>query len=279
MLPLTKAMKAYSEESARKIHRTIRVQGSLLEFRTAHHHRTPLPTVPRGKITSFSRASRLRLLKFVATIKWRSGMKSLFMTLTYPDLRIPTAEGLLTIQRSRFLRDMEKHLGRRFAALWRVEWMERKSGKNKGIICPHIHLICFDIPFISFAVIRKAWKQILCWDDFVAMNVQVAGSGKMAALYIAKYMGKEFDQHLLDNHAYLNNQGRHWGFHRKSMIPQCEVSFVEKPTEQQVNRLMEFARTKGGWIDKVREESFTLFGADLIEIRQFLEQMDWTWTG
>jgi hypothetical protein len=97
----------------------------------------------RGQIHGFSRASRRRMMQFLAKVRLDDGLP-LFGTTTYPDIFPEQAE--------KFKRDLEtliERLKRRFpqiGLLWRLEFKKRKSGVNQGKIAPHFHWLLWNVP-------------------------------------------------------------------------------------------------------------------------------------
>jgi hypothetical protein len=97
----------------------------------------------RGQIHAFSRASRRRMMLYLATL-WLDGLLPLFGTTTYPDIFPEDAE--------KFKRDLQtliERLKRRFPGiglLWRLEFKKRKSGVNVGKIAPHFHWLLWNVP-------------------------------------------------------------------------------------------------------------------------------------
>jgi len=148
-------------------------------------------------------------------------MASLFITLTYPDEVAENTAPERNQHRYVFLRSMENYLGKKVGVLWRLEWKARKSGKRKGQVLPHVHLIVFGVSFLPYQEIRLWWRSALNVQGFVAINVQRIKGGKMVAKYVTKYCSKQMEGALLDNASYLNRLGRHWGIHRRERIPFC----------------------------------------------------------
>src|ERR1039457_5355868 len=97
----------------------------------------------RGQIHAFSRASRRRMMHYLATL-WLEGLLPLFGTTTYLDIFPEDAE--------KFKRDLQtliERLKRRFpdiGLLWRLEFKRLKSGVNVGKIAPHFHWLLWNVP-------------------------------------------------------------------------------------------------------------------------------------
>lgn len=95
----------------------------------------------RGKITGFSKASRLRLLETVCKV--RKDANCLFLTLTIPDDCPNDGRSLNT-----YFRRFRMRVARRFpsvAAVWRLDVVERKSGLHVGEPYGHYHLLVWGL--------------------------------------------------------------------------------------------------------------------------------------
>lgn len=209
-------------------------QGRCLEVRR-HLNNFQQPDPPRGKcVGPMSRASRMRLLRTIAKIHFGKHTHSLFITLTYPDIRRHSDYKKHTTERSLFVRYIEKYVGRQVAILWRKEWKVRKSGAAKGSLVPHYHLICFGVRYIPKEVILGWWRTILGVKGPLMTRVDGITDGEKAARYTCKYAAK-VSLSGLDNDAYLNTLwGRPWGMHRKSKMPWCPREQEYPLTEEQL---------------------------------------------
>jgi hypothetical protein len=97
-----------------------------------------------------------------------------FVTLTYPD-----EFDKFALYREEYKRHFElvcKRIERRFpgsACLWKLEFMPRKSGVNKGKIAPHFHIFLFGVPWaFDFREMLTAHVRLVeiapgCWDESV----------------------------------------------------------------------------------------------------------------
>lgn len=201
----------------------LRIQGNCVElFRKQNLPGLPLQ-VPRGVVTMFSRSARMRMLRLIAKINWQEVGNSTFVTLTYPDSHYDRKNALRTMDRSQFIRDLEKFTHKKIPVLWRCEWQPRKTGTHRGLFVPHFHLLVFGVPFIPHQEVRQWWRRILDVKGSLATDVRkvvgIDGAGRYLAKYVSKYTS-------LDNGAYLNNPwmtGRHWGLTRPSLVPRALV--------------------------------------------------------
>lgn len=227
----------------------------------------------RGTIKGFSRASRLRMLKFVATLDWPAIRHGVFLTLTFPDSRARCGKAERNQYRHTFFRAMENHLGSEIGALWRCEWMVRKTGKYVGKLAPHFHLVIPGVRFIAKDKVKDLWRKSLGVNHYVSAWIDSLQTKRKQAVYIAKYCAKEIDASVLDCDAYLNTGGRHWGYHRKHLIPQCERrDYFPLP-----DRVAEDLRRTASWnLTDYRMETdpgFSLFGEKGQQLADAMEKM------
>lgn len=92
----------------------------------------------RGSICGFSRASRKRMIEFMAQARLRGQL--LFATFTYPD-EFPVGD--IAAWKAHF-EALRKRIERQYpgwSIVWRKELKERLSGENKGKLAPHYHMI------------------------------------------------------------------------------------------------------------------------------------------
>lgn len=200
-----------------------------------------MPSEKRGIIHGFTPAARIRMLKTIARIDWFAVGKSIMITLTYPDNRKDRTYQERTTDRTLFLKAIEKNLGRKVSALWRTEWKARKSGKAKGQIAPHLHLVMLGEPFICQRFVRQVWRKILKVTGPLATHVSPTADGEHSAKYASKYAAKETVS-ALDNVAYLElSMGRAWGLTRKSAVPFCKKRISRRMSQASIDRAMSVA--------------------------------------
>ena len=105
----------------------------------------------RGKITHFTRASRLRSKVFVS--RFDSSTSGLFVTLTYPS-DFPSC-----VDAKADLRALLRRLGRTFpdcAAFWRMSLQERGA--------PHFHLLVYGTAFFDERSLRTWWADVVKYE-------------------------------------------------------------------------------------------------------------------
>jgi hypothetical protein len=214
----------------------------------------------------------MRMLRLIAKIDWPLIGNSVFITLTYPDSHYDRCNSLRTRDRSTFLRDSERILGRCFSVLWRCEWKERQSGIHCHEFVPHFHLMAFGVPFLDHRDVRRTWRRILDVQGPLATDVRAIKGADGAGRYLAKYVSKAPS---LDNGAYLNKpwmRGRHWGLTRPSLVPMCDVERGELLSEEQASRAQRLFAEVNPFYQPGRDGGFTILGADRKKV--FLEKLN-----
>ncbi len=189
---------------------------------------------PRGHITQFSRASRRRLQKVLASVDQNRISVPLFVTLTYPR-EFPGDPQTCNAH----LRAFRERLTRRFgtaACLWRKEYQKRGA--------PHYHLLLFlDVPPSQLRRwVSEAWYQIVGSGDerHLRAGTQVVRvkSWRGARGYAAKYLGKlEPSQpaDLFPPSQEAVRTGRLWGVWHRPLLP--ITADLYHPTLRQFYRL------------------------------------------
>jgi len=242
------------------------IQGELIELSHVKLNKAPRLPGKRGLIKGFTPSARLRMLRTLATVDWNDVPDSLFITLTYPDSRLRGTPKHRSRDRYLFHRSMENYLGRKVGALWRVEWIDRKSGEFEGSWQAHVHLIVFDCKFIPWQKVRSWWRAALAVDGPLSTTIErIEGGGKKAAYYVSKYCGKKQPDLSLDIASYLNT-GRAWGITRKELVP-VHQRIVHRITDPRELQLLEngAAMTFPYFIRGV-DEGFSLFGKNAVRI-------------
>jgi hypothetical protein len=195
------------------------VRGNLLEFRNGKAWYPPPAHAKRERISQFSPAARLRLIKELQGIDYRKTPMSVAVTLTYPDQLLPRAMEQRRMDRSQFLRHVEAHQQKPVYGIWRTEWLPRKTGRCVGMIAPHIHLVLFGVRFIPYDVVNEWWKGCIQWRDYVRTEIKRARKQRTTLHYLSKYITKTVDSSLVYP-SYLNNpDGKHYDWIRRELIP------------------------------------------------------------
>jgi len=173
------------------------------------------PGGTRSSIAGFSRASRKRMIEFMARVRHNGSM--LFLTMTYDDLSLVRDDLDLKAEFEAFRRRFERAFPT-WAALWRIELQTRKSGIHEGKQVPHYHLLVFTEEKYEDAYLKTiaesfqswgavAWQEITTSFDpahlVYGFHVTPVRSRKHAYSYVSKYVGKEAHDHF--------EIGRRWG--------------------------------------------------------------------
>lgn len=182
----------------------------------------------RGKVQGYSRAARKRMLEYIHTVL-RTAALPQFFTLTFPDF-FPTQQEAKDRMDAWF-----KRLARKFpqvAAIWRMEVIDRKSGKSKGQVAPHFHLLIWGGLDVNWAA--QAWFEVNGKSDYAHLkhgtDAQDLESWAGAVFYCAKYIA------AVEGADTFATVGRCWGVHNRVAMP-CQkapssrsVSFREALT-------------------------------------------------
>lgn len=236
------------------------VQGDLIKVKGHLTDYEPQRGGRRGTIGTFSKAARKRMLEAVATIEWDTIRYGLFLTLTYPDSVLPRSADQRRDDRYVFFRSMENYLGRQFGALWRIEWKRRKRGARRGEVHPHLHAIIFGVRFFPYADLRKCWRARLGCKGALSTRVDSLATKSKHGVYIAKYAAKMPEESYLDNVAYCNIDGKHWGTHRRELIPREVPRVFNDLPPDVVERLRATAADTLPWYDTRYDAGFSIFG-------------------
>jgi len=169
----------------------------------------------RGTVTGFSRASRKRMIEFMASVRNTGSM--LFLTMTYDDMAWLTHWGTHHDHFEAFRRRFERKYPN-WRCVWRVEFQERKSGILIGNKVPHFHLLVFmDGDYEQKAHEAQtqlfsewgadAWQEITQSTDAnhltYGFHVTPVRNRKHAYSYVSKYVAKAESDDI--------NSGRRWG--------------------------------------------------------------------
>jgi len=245
-------------------------QGELLEITYCPHNETYRRPGRRQAIKGFTRTARLRMLRMIATINWGSVRHGLFITLTYPDEHAVRTLRERATDKYLFLRYIEKYLGKKLGVIWRLEWETRKSGKRKGQLIAHWHLIVFGARYIPKEEVRSFWRCVLRADGPVVTWVDGIANGKKLAKYVGKYCSKLPEASVLDDTTYLNSLGRHWGINRRELVPWSPRFLIPFLTEADVNLAENLACMTFRFFTRGAEQGFQIFGANALKVGEIL---------
>lgn len=214
----------------------------------------------RKEVNGFTPSARLRMLRTVAQINWDWCKDSLFITLTYPDKYLRATAHERNQDRHWFLRSMENYLGKKVGALWRLEWVPRKSGAKLGQWEAHVHMIVFGVRYIPYPEVNRAWRVALGADGYVRSDVKRIVGGRDVAKYVSKYCSKKAEASSLVNTTYLNAPGRHWGIHRRDLIPFGNRFVLAGLTSEEIHLIENAACATFKFFTRGTQQGFALFG-------------------
>lgn len=169
----------------------------------------------RKKVAGFSDKSRKRMIEFLAKVE---DVPNLFVTLTYSDDVVEYAYLNMHTHFEAFRKRLERaYSGIR--AIWRIEFKVRKSGRFKGELKPHFHLLVWLPCWMTdvqkeFILKNNGEKWRIAWHEIVGSqdaehlrqygcDVQACRSRKHAYSYASKYMSKDDEEQV--------EAGRRWG--------------------------------------------------------------------
>lgn len=196
----------------------IEAQGSLLRMKvTGYQSGRKSSAHKRGVIRTFTRGSRLRLMRFMARLKVRK-IRATFITLTFTEIVTNERAKLVFKRFAMRLRRKFQHT----SSVWRMEFQER------GAI--HFHLLAFNMPFYKQSELQKAWES--CTGEAMSIaNIKLVHGARSVMAYVSKYIAKVDDREptSLDDGSYQHDEGegrssgRFWGWINKELLPLGEV--------------------------------------------------------
>jgi len=156
----------------------------------------------KQKVRTFSDKSRKNMIMFLAKVE---ETPDIFVTLTYSDDVVEYAYLNMHAHFEAFRKRLERAYPN-IRAMWRIEFQTRKSGRFKGEIKPHFHLLVWLPAWLSQAQResileddgkkwRKVWHEIVKSNDkehlrYYGCQVQPIRNRRHAYSYASKYMAK-----------------------------------------------------------------------------------------
>lgn len=210
----------------------------------------------------FSRDARMRMLRLINKIYWQDVGKCTFITLTYPDSHLMLGNVSRKRHRDQFFQDIERQCGYKVPFLWKVEWQLRKSGAQKGVPAPHMHIMALGVGFLDHNDVRSIWRKIIIVKGPLATDVRGIKGIDGAARYMAKYVSKSSS---LDIAAYRSNplmKGRTWGLTRPNLVPMWAPNLFDHLDVEEIERLRKYASDKFRSYDPELGGGFTVFGVE-----------------
>lgn len=281
----------------------VNIHADLLDFESLHQIGSVAPTNGgggvRGEVRGFSRASRKRMIEFMAKARFVGQL--LFATFTYPD-EFPIDDKKAWNAHFEALRRRIERQYPHYRIVWRKELKRRKSGKNFGMVAPHYHMIIDtlnDAPaqievetHISYGksypkTVSSLSRSFETWALQAWSEIVASGDGKHAEMgcfvvacrnrrhaysYISKYVAKA------ENDDY--SVGRRWGrIGRWDTSKSDEVVLTKKELIELKRLIRKWMKSRG--IDYRRfiakmpiENGFTVLGlGDLARTKSLYQLM------
>lgn len=268
-------------------HIEVAIGGQVLKLK-ANGGRYGKPKEKRAEIKGFTRASRRRLLEFVASIDQVSMMDQqkvvTMITLTYPSEFVDprTAKKHLDTWLKRFSRSWPDA-----ALIWKLEPQKRGA--------PHFHLLVFGDQEIQRAKVwvSDSWYEVVGSGDEkhlrAGTKVEKVRSWNGVMSYASKYVGK-----LQELPADWTNPGRFWGIHNREAVPididrervTSEAAVILRRTVRRMQharnrsrgQFKKFRHYGGGFLAFIRfDQGLRLISQAKREARQKRGEQDWTW--
>lgn len=251
---------------------SVEMQGKLLRVKASPREKQHRPHYKRNVVSEFSRKARMRMCRYSARVDWQHENRGVFITLTYPDERVEHLPRSRSIHLHTFHRYAEKYLDREIPLMWRVEWVQRKSGVNIGSFAPHFHGIFPDVAYLPMDDVNRWWRDSIRHDGYCRTEVKRLATEEVHAIYLSKYMAKVAESSSLVNVPYLSKGGRHYGYLRKHLIPLCpEKHFLDCP-DSCIPFLQSLGSLAWSTYDRTLDKGFTLLGRNATDFQARVEE-------
>jgi len=172
---------------------------------------------PRGTISEFSKASRRRMIDFIARLELK-GVRTTFLTLTFAGTPI-NADAKISLKR--FLQWMRRaHAGA--SGIWRMELQAR------GAI--HFHLILFNFPYVEQKKLQARWERCTGEEKSI-VHIKLLDGKRAAMAYVSKYVAKatplpvptSLDRGTYQHAGGKESVGRMWGYLNRAALPIAQI--------------------------------------------------------
>jgi hypothetical protein len=163
----------------------------------------------RGKVTTFSRASRLRLLDLFSRMN-SDNVRTTFLTLTFTGTPAPDSSKQAL---KRFLMRIRYNYPAA-SGVWRLEYQQRGA--------PHYHLIMFNLPYWPQHELQETWEECTREERSIVHIKLLHGGKRHIMSYVSKYVAKAGAS--LDYVTYQQiddpeSIGRQWGYINFEALP------------------------------------------------------------
>lgn len=169
-----------------------------------------------------------------------------FATLTYGD-EFPGEPVTWKRDRDALLKRLRrKHPG--VAAVWRLEWKPRKSGRNQGELAPHLHLLVLQAPELDAEWLREAWHEVVGMHDAHHLEHGAAVERVRCRRGVMAYASKAMCGEASSLPSWT---GRVWGVCGRENLP-IEVVSVEVGWSE----FFRIRRVLKGWVERAVGRKF-----------------------
>jgi len=248
------------------------VRGRLIHLHLPSEYKPHTYQHKRKQITWFTPSSRLRMLRWSATVDWGKIPMALFVTLSYPDAFIGVTMEQRTAHKDALMKRLERHFKKLEGVIWRWEWKPRLTGEHVGRIAPHLHLLLMNKRFLLWYDLMEWWMEIIGEKHYANVDVRKCNRRDMAARYLTKYLGKCDDLGVLGIDTYDAVGGKHWGTRRHSLIPRCKETIWRCISPEQQWIFIRAAARAMKHFDWQYPTSFSLFGQEGLEaVKKFMK--------
>ena len=193
----------------------------------------------RGSVTTFSRASRLRLIKLLCSLRQSSIIQSKMITLTYHEKHENIKQDLKHF--CQFLRRNDPLC----SAIWRLELQQRGT--------PHYHLLYFGRG-VHHSEIARSWNRIADPGnkDHLAASTEIRScrDANTVGPYLCKYLGK-LPEPIEGTTSDPIRWGRHWGVFNRAQLPKSSYTEVRidgatasRAIERELSKYTDFSNAK-----------------------------------
>ena len=240
----------------------VHAQGHLLQLSVQGLERDLIPRGIRGDVTTFTRQSRMRMLRLLASLKVekRDGYRSQvsFLTLTTKAMLHPRLA-------KRALRTFLKRIKRKYpsvAAVWRMEYQKRGA--------PHFHLIMYNCPWIDKSWVQVGWGEVVN-EERPFTRIERVRSYRNLMGYASKYVAKVQEgapgfnkgtyltAHVSLGEVEKDNPGRVWGCFNRKQLPFAHSLADSIPYDACWFHLKAYCQNFWPWIYDKEDAGFTVF--------------------
>jgi hypothetical protein len=189
----------------------------------------------RGKITTYSKGSRLRFMKRLGRTRH---VPNLWQDHTFADdvmkgKTIKERQEYAEATKKRYVR-MLRYKGFDFFMIWRIHLEPRKSGDLKGEMVPHYHCFYLVYGLSSSEILAHAWLQAEVWVR--ATKTKMVAEAKSVALHPKSYRkidSRRDAYRYASSYKYVSRDnavemkegiGRAWGVH--GSCPDADVVII-----------------------------------------------------